>query len=119
MEVLARYGAPEQQERWLRPLLDGEIRSCFAMTEPAVASSDATTIESSIRRPQQSMILVPMNTSGVQVIRPIGGLPERSGRARQLVERLSLQPESRFQPAFRQDSGHKKPSAPKVLARAP
>jgi len=122
MEVLARYGTPEQQARWLVPLLAGEIRSCFAMTEPDVASSDATNIASSIvrdgdeyvingrkwyttnatdprckicifmgksdpdnpdRHKQQSMILVPLDTPGVTVVRPIAvfgfyGVPDRA-----------------------------------------
>ncbi|MEX0603974.1 MAG: acyl-CoA dehydrogenase family protein [Marinobacter sp.] len=109
MEVLARYGTPEHQEKWLKPLLNGEIRSCFAMTEPAVASSDATNIACEIRRDgdeyvingrkwwssgamtntckiaivmgktdptaahhaQQSMILVPFDSPGVKIVRPL------------------------------------------------
>jgi acyl-CoA dehydrogenase len=107
MEVLVRYGSDEQKKRWLEPLLAGEIRSCFAMTEPDVASSDATNIESRIERDgdayvingrkwwtsgagdprckisifmgktdpkadkysQQSMILVPLDTPGIEIKR--------------------------------------------------
>lgn len=109
MEVLARYGTPQQQQQWLLPLLDGQIRSAFLMTEPGVASSDATNIETSIvrdgdeyvingrkwwstgamnpdckvyvvmgktdpqahRHQQQSMILVPADTPGVEIVRPL------------------------------------------------
>jgi acyl-CoA dehydrogenase len=109
MEVLARYATPGQQKQWLEPLLEGRIPSAFAMTEPAVASSDATNISASIardgdsyvingrkwwtsgagdprceilifmgktnpdaaRHSQQSMILVPMKTPGVKVLRTL------------------------------------------------
>ena len=109
MEILDRFASPANKERWLEPLLNGEIRSAFCMTEPAVASSDATNIETSIRRDgdhyvingrkwwssgagdvrcqilivmgktdptaakhaQQSMILVPMTTPGVKVLRQL------------------------------------------------
>src|SRR5213594_1317255 len=87
METIERYGSPEQKKQWLEPLLEGKIRSAFAMTEPKVASSDATNIESSIVRDgdhyvinghkwwtsgigdPQSMILVPRDTPGIKVIR--------------------------------------------------
>ena len=107
MEVLHRYGTREQKEQWLRPLMNGEIRSAFLMTEPDVASSDATNIECSIERSgneyvingrkwwssgagdprckiailmgktdpkaelhkQQSMILVPLDASGLKIVR--------------------------------------------------
>jgi acyl-CoA dehydrogenase len=107
MEVLERFGTAEQQERWLKPLLAGEIRSCFSMTEPDVASSDATNIRASIVREgndyvingqkwwstgagdsrckiaifmgktdpsaaahkQQSMVLIPMDSPGVKIVR--------------------------------------------------
>lgn len=121
MEILTMFGTTEQKERWLQPLLAGEIRSAFAMTEPAVASSDATNIECSIRRDgddyvinghkwfitgaagercrvlivmgktdpdasthrQQSMVLVPLDTPGVEILRsiPVFGYQEREGEA--------------------------------------
>ena len=57
MEVFARYGSPEQQERWLQPLLRGDIRSAYVMTEPGVASSDATNVELSIRADGDSYVI--------------------------------------------------------------
>lgn len=109
MEVLVRYGTKEQKDKWLEPLLSGEIRSAFAMTEPNVASSDATNIESTIKsdgdyyvinghkwwtsgamdprckvlifmgktdinapkHSQQSMIIVPMDSPGITIARPL------------------------------------------------
>jgi acyl-CoA dehydrogenase len=109
MEVLAKYGTPEQRQKWLLPLLAGEIRSAFLMTEPEVASSDATNISTMIvrdgdeyvvngrkwwstgamhpdckmyivmgktnpdaaRHQQQSMVLVPADTPGVRIVRPL------------------------------------------------
>jgi acyl-CoA dehydrogenase len=109
METIERYGTEAQKQEWLEPLLEGTIRSAFAMTEPAVASSDATNIESSIdrqgdeyvingrkwwisgagdprckififmgktnpnapRHAQQSMVLIPRNTPGVEILRPM------------------------------------------------
>ena len=119
MEILSLFGTPEQKEQWLVPLLAGEIRSCFAMTEPDVASSDARNIELSIRREgdeyvlngrkwwisgaanprcrvaivmgktdpeaasyrQQSMVLVPMDTPGLTIVRDllVFGYNDREG----------------------------------------
>ena len=119
MELLHMFGTPEQKERWLEPLLDGRIRSAFGMTEPDVASSDATNISTSIRRDgdeyvingrkwwttglndprcevmivmgktdpdadvhhQQSMILVPVDTPGVEIVRslPVFGYHDQHG----------------------------------------
>ncbi|MDA8196612.1 MAG: acyl-CoA dehydrogenase family protein [Actinomycetota bacterium] len=119
MEILTMFGTETQKEQWLRPLLNGEIRSCFSMTEPAVASSDATNIECSIVRDgdeyvingrkwwssgaissrckiaivmgktdptaqtysQQSMVLVPLDTPGVKIIRDLTvfGYTDREG----------------------------------------
>ena len=119
MEILTMFGTDEQKERWLQPLLEGEIRSCFAMTEPEVASSDATNIRCRIERQgdeyvinghkwwtsgaassrckvailmgktdpeaptylQQSMVLVPMDAPGVEVVRnlTVFGYTDREG----------------------------------------
>ncbi|GAA5145632.1 acyl-CoA dehydrogenase family protein [Pseudonocardia eucalypti] len=121
METLHLFGSPEQKEQWLRPLLDGEIRSAFAMTEPDVASSDATNVQTSIRRDgddylisgkkwfisgtadprcqifivmgktdpdaprhrQQSMVLVPRDTPGMEIKRhiPVFGYQDQHGHS--------------------------------------
>ena len=134
MEVLSLFGTEEQQDRWLRPLLDGEIRSAFAMTEPDVASSDATNIALSIQRDgddyvldgrkwwisgalhphcrilivmgktnpqapphqQQSMVLVPLDTLGVTVVRglPVFGYQDQEGHAELLFEDVRVPAEN-------------------------
>jgi len=135
MEVLAKYGSQAQKDKWLTPLLNGEIRSAFAMTEPDVASSDATNIATSIedkgdhyeingrkwytsgamnnnckimivmgktdpqaaRHQQQSQILVPLNTQGVKVVRPMsamGYLDEPIGHAEILFENVKVPKEN-------------------------
>lgn len=126
MEILTLFGTEEHKEKWLRPLLDGTIRSAFAMTEPAVASSDATNVETRIERDgdeyvingrkwwtsnalhqnckvmivmgktdftaelhrQQSMLVVPMDTPGVRVVRglPVFGYEDREGHAEVVFE---------------------------------
>jgi acyl-CoA dehydrogenase len=126
MEVLTLFGSEEQKERWLRPLLDGEIRSGFAMTEPDVASSDATNVQMRIERDgdgyvlngrkwwtsgalhphcrvliamgktnpdappyqQQSMVLVPIDTPGVTIVRnlPVFGYTDHEGHGEILFE---------------------------------
>jgi acyl-CoA dehydrogenase len=131
MEVLARYGTDEQKNRWLTPLLNGDIRSAFLMTEPEVASSDATNIECSIvrdgdeyivngrkwwstgvyhpqckvlivmgktdttapRHLQQSMILIPMDAPGVQLVRPLdvlGAMHSPQGHGEILLENVRV-----------------------------
>lgn len=136
MEVLAKYGNHEQQQQWLEPLLAGEIRSAFAMTEPNVASSDATNIETSMeldgddyvinghkfyisgamntackimivmgktspdhpsRHQQQSQILVPMDTPGVRVVRPMtvfGSVDAPEGHAEIIFENVRVPKEN-------------------------
>jgi acyl-CoA dehydrogenase len=131
MEVLARYGTDEQKKNWLKPLLNGDIRSAFLMTEPDVASSDATNIECSIvkdgddyivngrkwwstgvyhpqckvlivmgktdpsapRHIQQSMILIPMDAAGVQLVRPLevfGDLHSPQGHGEVLLDNVRV-----------------------------
>jgi acyl-CoA dehydrogenase len=134
MEILAEFGSAEQQERWLQPLLDGEIRSCFAMTEPEVASSDATNIRAEIVADgddyvingrkwwtsgmgwsrcrfaivmgrtaaaggaaplyrQQSMVIVPLDTPGVRIVRDLsvfGYHHARGGHAEAIYDNVRV-----------------------------
>jgi acyl-CoA dehydrogenase len=130
MEILAQFGTPAQQEAWLAPLLDGEIRSAFSMTEPDVASSDATNIQCSIRRDgdeyvingrkwwtsgaadprcrilivmgktnpdahrymQQSMVLVPVDTPGVRIVRTLSvfGYDEGHGHCEVIYDNVRV-----------------------------
>ncbi|NNE30626.1 MAG: acyl-CoA dehydrogenase [Saprospiraceae bacterium] len=131
MEVLAKYGSEEQKEKWLGPLMEGKIRSAFLMTEPDVASSDATNIETQIQKEgedyivsgrkwwstgamhpdcklyilmgktnpaadkyvQQSMILIPRDTKGVKIVRPLkayGTIDSPAGHAEILLDQVRV-----------------------------
>eukprot|EP00442_Polarella_glacialis_P059244 CAMPEP_0115155644 /NCGR_PEP_ID=MMETSP0227-20121206/68011_1 /TAXON_ID=89957 /ORGANISM="Polarella glacialis, Strain CCMP 1383" /LENGTH=200 /DNA_ID=CAMNT_0002566747 /DNA_START=198 /DNA_END=797 /DNA_ORIENTATION=- len=128
MEVIERFGSPEQKKQWLEPLLNGEIRSAFAMTEPGVASSDATNISTRIEadgdeyvvnghkwwisgaiRPeckvfvllgrtsftgplhkQQSMILVPRDAEGVNILRPLAVFGEEHDHAEIIFDNVRV-----------------------------
>jgi len=135
MEVLAKYGSQADKDKWLVPLMNGEIRSAFLMTEPEVASSDATNIETSIvdggdhyvingrkwwssgamdpeckitivmgktdpnapRHSQQSMILVPIDTPGLEIVRPLpvfGNLDSPHGHAEVLLKNVKVPKEN-------------------------
>ena len=134
MEILAEFGTPDQKDRWLKPLLEGEIRSCFGMTEPAVASSDPTNLASTIERDgsdyvingrkwwtsgaadprckvclflglsdpdaeryaQHSLVLIPMETPGVNIIRtlPVFGYDAGHGHCEIAFENVRVPSEN-------------------------
>ncbi|HEV3472923.1 MAG TPA: acyl-CoA dehydrogenase family protein [Actinomycetota bacterium] len=134
MEILAEFGTPDQKDRWLKPLLEGEIRSCFGMTEPGVASSDPTNLQSTIERDgadyvingrkwwtsgaadprckvclflglsdpeaeryaQHSLVLIPMDTPGVNIVRtlPVFGYDAGHGHCEIAFENVRVPTEN-------------------------
>lgn len=134
MEILAEFGTPDQKDRWLKPLLEGEIRSCFGMTEPGVASSDPTNLRSTIERDgsdyvingrkwwtsgaadprckvclflglsdpdaeryaQHSLVLIPMDTPGVNIVRtlPVFGYDAGHGHCEIAFENVRVPAEN-------------------------